>query len=134
MTQAKKEGMKMPERGERKTIDEDKVNEFASGTQSEKNRKAAAAKAPAKPRANGRKKKGAVAKGGSQVKRDSFTMPLDDYDLIDKTMVRLMKKGILLNKGEILRAGLHALKKMKIDELVEAAEGVEKVKTGRPVE
>ena len=70
----------------------------------------------------------------ARVKRDSFTMPEEDYELIQKTINRLMKSGVLPNKGEVLRAGLKALNAMPVNELKQVAEEVEKIKTGRPVE
>jgi hypothetical protein len=52
-----------------------------------------------------------------KVKRDSFTMPEDDYELINKLIHKLMKSGVLMNKGEILRVGLKALNGMPIKDL-----------------
>ena len=65
------------------------------------------------------------------VKRDSFTMPLSDYELIPKLQKRCMKAGVGANKSEILRAGLTALDAMSDEELLGFIERLEKVKTGR---
>jgi hypothetical protein len=40
--------------------------------------------------------------------------------------------GINVKKSEILRAGLHLLSQLTLDELKDAVEKVEKVQTGRP--
>jgi hypothetical protein len=66
-----------------------------------------------------------------KVIRDSFTMPGHDYALIETIKLKLMKEGSLLNKGEILRAGLHALEKMDINELIALAQNIDKIKVGR---
>ena len=67
-----------------------------------------------------------------KVIRDSFTMPEHDYALIEVIKIKLMKEGVLLNKGEILRAGVHALEQMSIAELKTISAKVEKIKVGRP--
>jgi hypothetical protein len=67
-----------------------------------------------------------------KVIRDSFTMPEHDYALIEAIKIKLMKEGVLLNKGEILRAGMHALEQMSIAELKTISAKVEKIKVGRP--
>jgi len=67
-----------------------------------------------------------------QVKRDVFTFPISDLELIQELKLRCMKQGIEMNKSEIVRAGLHALEKMNIKELTQLASEVPKLKTGRP--
>jgi len=69
-----------------------------------------------------------------KVIRDSFTMPEHDYTLIEVIKIKLMKEGVLLNKGEILRAGMHALEQMSIAELKTISAKVEKIKVGRPLD
>lgn len=73
---------------------------------------------------------GAVA-SRSQVVRDSFTMPADDHRLIRELQLTYARAGILFNKGEVLRAGLHALNRMSPDELAEVASRIEQLKSGR---
>jgi len=63
--------------------------------------------------------------------RDSFTMPQCDYDLIEEIKIALAKQGMIMTKGEILRAGLIALNDMADSRKVAVAKKVEKVKTGR---
>lgn len=67
----------------------------------------------------------------SNVVRDSFTMPVDDHRLIRELQLTYARAGILFNKGEVLRAGLHALNRMSPDELTEVAGRIEQLKAGR---
>jgi hypothetical protein len=67
-----------------------------------------------------------------KVIRDSFTMPDHDYALIDEIKTACIKQGIVMNKAEILRAGLRALASMSDPQLKKAAGTIEKIKTGRP--
>lgn len=64
--------------------------------------------------------------------RDSFTLPENDYALIDKIKFDCMKAGISANKSEIIRAGLHALSSMNQNELKESMSLVNRIKPGRP--
>ena len=64
--------------------------------------------------------------------RDSFTMPAADYALLADLQERCLKVGKSVNKSEIVRAGLQALARLAVSELVSAFEGVEKVRPGRP--
>lgn len=65
-----------------------------------------------------------------RVVRDSFTMPAADHRLIRELQITYARVGILFNKGEVLRAGLHALKGMTPDELGSVAESIEQLKSG----
>lgn len=66
----------------------------------------------------------------ARVVRDSFTMPADDHRLIRELQITYARLGILFNKGEVLRAGLHALKGMAPEELGKVAESIEQLKSG----
>jgi hypothetical protein len=68
----------------------------------------------------------------SKVVRDSFTLPATDYDLIALIRGRCLASAVSVNKGEVVRAGLHALQQMSDKELLQIIEGLEKIKTGRP--
>ena len=68
---------------------------------------------------------------GHRVVRDSFTMPATDHRLIRELQILYAREGILLNKGEVLRAGLHALTRMTPDELAAVADRIEHMKSGR---
>lgn len=73
-----------------------------------------------------------MPKQNAKVIRGSYTMPPDDHELIEKLKTKCLNLGIVMNKGEILRAGLHALNRLSPSEVKVVAETVEKVKTGRP--
>ena len=68
---------------------------------------------------------------GERVKRDSFTMPVVDHELIANLQKRCMKSAISPTKSEILRAGLAALCAMEDTDLAILVEALPKVKTGR---
>lgn len=84
----------------------------------------ALAKTEAAPKASGN--------GAEKVIRDSFTMPAVDYGLINRIKDRCLRKGIVANKSEIVRAGLAALDAMSDATLTESVKKVPKIKTGRP--
>lgn len=67
----------------------------------------------------------------TKVKRDSFTMPVTDHDLIKHLQKRCMKAEVGASKSEILRAGLAALSAMTDEELAAIVTRLERVKTGR---
>lgn len=117
------------------SISDEAVENFASKSETERQKKGngqGQAVAQAKPAKRKRSTKSKTDTG--KVVRDSFTMPEDDYALIEKAQRRFMRAAITMNKGEVLRAGLHALEQLNSAELKELSAKVEKVKTGRPVE
>lgn len=67
-----------------------------------------------------------------RVVRDSFTMPPNDYSLINTVQAKLLKAGVHITKGEALRAGLHALQGLALADLKKVVKKVEKVRVGRP--
>ena len=67
-----------------------------------------------------------------KVIRDSFTMPSRDYKKITQLREKCLKAGLSATKIEILRAGLHALESMTVEDLRRVVQSVEKVKPGRP--
>ncbi len=64
--------------------------------------------------------------------RDSFTFPVEDHDLIQKIIHRCLRQGVNVNKSETLRAALRLLDQLSDSELLEAFQGIEKIKAGRP--
>ena len=64
--------------------------------------------------------------------RDSFTLPENDYALIEKIKIHCMKAGIDANKSEIIRAGLHVLSSMNQNDLKNSMSLVNRIKPGRP--
>lgn len=67
-----------------------------------------------------------------KVIRDSFTLPSGDYELISTIRQRCLKSAVNATKSEVIRAGLYILQSLSDEELVQAIESLEKVKTGRP--
>ncbi len=67
-----------------------------------------------------------------KVIRDSFSFPEEDYLKISQLKKTCLAAGINVKKGEILRAGLHLLSQLTLDELKSVIDQVEKVQTGRP--
>lgn len=67
-----------------------------------------------------------------KVIRDSFSFPEHDYLKISELKKSCLAEGIHVKKSELLRAGLQLLTKLSLDELKQAIEQVEKLKTGRP--
>jgi hypothetical protein len=67
-----------------------------------------------------------------KVVRDSFTMPRSDYEKIAVLKQKCLDAGVLVNKSELLRAGLLLLEATSQEHLHAAVLAVEKVKTGRP--
>lgn len=70
--------------------------------------------------------------GDSAIIRETFSMPPGDSDLIDQLRQRSAAQGVMLNRSEILRAGLAALSTLSDAKLVEIGNQVPKMKTGRP--
>lgn len=111
-----------------KAIDDDVVNAFADQAETVEQKVALPRRKSQSALNTTRKQKNAAQ---DKVIRDSFTMPGYDYALIEDIKLKLMKKGSLLNKGEILRAGLHALNEMTVEELLSLAQNIDKIKVGR---
>ena len=67
-----------------------------------------------------------------QVVRDTFSMPQDDHQLIQELRQQLIHEhSVVLNKSEILRAGLHALRDLPAGKRLAAARSIETLKPGR---
>jgi hypothetical protein len=67
-----------------------------------------------------------------KVIRDSFTMPVADYELLGVLKRRCIGLGVAIKKSELLRAGLAALERLPDESLGRMVAAVESVKTGRP--
>ncbi len=67
-----------------------------------------------------------------KVRRDGFTMPVDDYALIAQLQATGVQAGVVVSKSAVLRAGLHALQAMSPADLRQVFAALEKVKPGRP--
>jgi hypothetical protein len=68
----------------------------------------------------------------SQVVRDTFTFPVEDLNRIAEIQERCLQSAKMVNRSEIVRAGLQALSRMTDAELVEVVNGLTKVRPGRP--
>jgi len=64
--------------------------------------------------------------------RDSFTIPKDEYVVIESLKVRAGKLGQAVKKSELLRAGIKALAAMSDIQYKAALSNVPTIKTGRP--
>ena len=64
--------------------------------------------------------------------RDSFTIPKDEYVVIDALKQRAGKLARSAKKSELLRAGIKALAAMPDEAFVRALAQVPAIKTGRP--
>jgi len=82
----------------------------------------AAAPAPAKP-AKAHKPK---------LMRDSFTIPKDEYAVLEALKSRALELGQHVHKSELLRAGIQALGAMNDGTFLKAVGAVPTLKTGRP--
>lgn len=90
--------------------------------------KAAAAPAPAPAPAA---EKAAKTKKPKMV-RDSFTIPKDEYAVIESLKQRSGKLSQTAKKSELLRAGLKLLSGLSDAALLQALQAVPSIKTGRP--
>ena len=64
--------------------------------------------------------------------RDSFTMPKDEYQVIDALKARALGLEKHVRKSELLRAGIQALAVMSDRAFLKAVSAVPTLKTGRP--
>lgn len=64
--------------------------------------------------------------------RDSFTMPKDEYDLINTLKARGVALKQPVKKSELLRAGIKLLGGLSDTAFLKAVRGVPSLKTGRP--
>lgn len=64
--------------------------------------------------------------------RDSFTIPKDEYGVLDELKQRCIKLAQPSKKSELLRAGIKTLASMSDKNLRAALQAVPSIKTGRP--
>ena len=89
-----------------------------------------AAKPAAKPEDKGADKADKARK--PKLVRDSFTIPKNEYAVLDALKLRAAKLGWPAKKSEVLRAGVLALSGMGDAAFLASLTGVPAVKTGRP--
>ena len=87
---------------------------------------------PGKESSKDKEKEKAGKAKRAKVVRDSFTMPQEDYRLLNDLKKQSLNLGVSVKKSELLRAGLQALVRMAPAERLALLGDVEKVKTGRP--
>jgi hypothetical protein len=90
-----------------------------------------AAKPVAKPATAAAAPKTEKAKKPKMV-RDSFTIPKDEYEVLDVLKLRAAKLGSPAKKTELIRAGMKAIAGMSDTALKAALASVPSLKTGRP--
>ena len=80
------------------------------------------------------KAKDGVPPGNSDEKviRDTFSMPGAEYDVIAKVKDRCLEKKVVVNKSQVVRAGLALLEAVSDRELLDVISRLTKVKAGRP--
>jgi Arc/MetJ-type ribon-helix-helix transcriptional regulator len=66
-----------------------------------------------------------------RVVRETFSLPPQDSDLIGKLRDKCLATGVYVSKSELIRAGLHALDSMSIEDLRARVLAVEKLSVGR---
>jgi hypothetical protein len=98
--------------------------------------KAAKAKPPATPKSKADAPKASAPKETKAKKpklvRDSFTIPKDEYAVIEALKQRAVSLAHPVKKSELLRAGLKLLAGLPDAGLRTALEAVPSIKTGRP--
>lgn len=68
----------------------------------------------------------------SKLVRDSFTIPKNEYVVLDSLKARAIAGGQAVKKSELLRAGIKALAAMSEIQFKAALSNVPPIKTGRP--
>ncbi len=64
--------------------------------------------------------------------RDSFTMPVEDHEIINKIIDKFLDTRKIVNKSEVIRMALHTLNQLPTEQLMEMYQSIGKVKIGRP--
>lgn len=67
----------------------------------------------------------------SKVIRDTFTMPPNDYALIEQHRTRAARLGHIATKSDVIRAGLTALKVLNDEQLLDTLKVLERILPGR---
>jgi Arc/MetJ-type ribon-helix-helix transcriptional regulator len=66
-----------------------------------------------------------------RVVRETFSLPPQDSDLIGELRDKCLATGVYVSKSELIRAGLHALDSMSVEDLRARVLAVEKLPVGR---
>ena len=73
-----------------------------------------------------------VPKGESVIIRETFSLPPEESSRIDKARQRSAVAGVMINRSEVIRAGIAALHRLDDKTFQEIVSSVPKLKTGRP--
>lgn len=101
-------------------------------------KKVTAKKAPAKKASPNRAKStapvSAPATKAKKVKlvRDSFTMPANEYQILQDIKKASLKAGVEVKKSELLRIGVGLLKTLSVAQIDAARSALTKLRAGRP--
>ena len=68
--------------------------------------------------------------GRTATVRDTFSFPQPDHEMLSELQGRCLADGFIASKSELVRAGLHALARMRPEALRQAIAGLEKRKPG----
>lgn len=71
-------------------------------------------------------------KGESAIIRETFSLPPDESRRIDGLRMRAAQAGVMLNRSEVVRAGIAALALLNDSQFADVTNDVPKLKTGRP--
>lgn len=71
-------------------------------------------------------------KGESAIIRETFSLPPDESRRIDGLRMRAAQAGVMLNRSEVVRAGIAALAMLNDAQFSSVTNDVPKLKTGRP--
>ena len=90
-------------------------------------------KTPAKSAKGKSISKSASAKHGhAQLVRDSFTMPEDEYHLLNDAKKACVDAGFEIKKSELIRIGIALVHDLSTSRIKKAQKALQPVKTGRP--
>ena len=108
------------------------VTTSAAVTKSAAKKTRVAAAAPAAPAAEAQAPAKPVKAHKPKLVRDSFTMPKDEYQVLDALKRRALGLEKQVRKSELLRAGIQALAVMSDRAFLKAVGEIPTLKTGRP--
>lgn len=74
----------------------------------------------------------AIRSNSERVVRATFSLPSSTIIEIDQLRKKLAKEGYVLNKSEVVRAGLVALENLPSRSAMKAISAIERLRAGRP--
>lgn len=67
-----------------------------------------------------------------KILKKTFTIPEDEFELMDSLRKRVARNGVIVNKSEVLRSALIYLNKQDDKEIVNIIGSLRKLSSGRP--